>query len=73
MLMAGYCIVEIGSVPQTDRLNTNLGATCEEWSQLPDKAQKEVVAIEIHGSIIHRYSSNESEALAYKFRHPEIR
>jgi hypothetical protein len=71
--MAGYCIVEIGAAPETDQVNAILGATCEEWSQLPDKAQKEVVAIEIHSNIVRRYSYNESEALAYKFRHPKIR
>jgi hypothetical protein len=71
--MTGYCIVNIGAVAAADRLGTNLGATCEEWSQLPDKARKEVVEIEIHGNLIRRYSCMESEALAQEFRHPIIR
>jgi hypothetical protein len=71
--MTGYCIVRIGVAPESDRVNAILGATCSEWSQLHDKAQKEVVAIETHGNLIRRYSSLESEQLAYSFLHPKIR
>lgn len=71
--MTAYCIVRIGAAPESDRVSAILGATCSEWSQLPDKAQKEVVAIETHGNLIRRYSSQESEQLAYSFIHPKIR
>lgn len=69
-----YCIVKIGEPAEADcRLNTKLGATCEEWSQLPDRVQMEVVEIDLGGSVIHRYSSAESQKKARDFHNPRIR
>ena len=66
--MAGYCIVPIGAVPVGNRLNANFTTTCIEWSELPDKADREVVKVQ-YGSVLHRYSAAEAELEALKISH----
>lgn len=67
-----YQIVRIGSSPG-DLCFANEGATCEEWSQLEDKANKEVIAVDLAtGKISHRYPHEESEKIASIWRNPTI-
>jgi hypothetical protein len=69
-----YCIVNIGESPELDcRLNADLGATCKEWSQLPDTVQMEVVEIDLGGDVSRRYSSAESKKIVRSFQHPKTR
>ena len=68
-----YQIATIGGLPGNDSFAVE-GATCEEWSLREDKADKEVIAIDLAtGKVSHRYSHEESEKIANSWRHPIIR
>ncbi len=68
-----YQIVRIGVLPGNDSFAME-GATCEQWSRLDDKADKEVIAVDIAtGKVSHRYPHEESESIARNWRNPTVR
>lgn len=67
--MLTYQIVKIGDLPGDETTFSSEGGTCAEWSQLNDKAEKEVVAIDLTtGAVRRRYPPSESERIALDFR-----
>jgi len=67
-----YQIVKIGGAPGDNGFPYE-GATCEKWSRLEDKAEKEVVAVDlVTGQVTYRYSAAEAEKNATIWRNPKI-
>jgi hypothetical protein len=68
-----YHIVKVGEMPGNDGFPFE-GATCAEWSRLADKAEKEVIAVDLATKqVIRRYSADEAEKIAKTWNNPTIR
>ncbi|MGA2370104.1 MAG: hypothetical protein ACLPPV_03670 [Candidatus Korobacteraceae bacterium] len=68
-----YHIVKIGEAPGNDGYPYER-ATCAEWSSLEDKAEKEVIAVDLATKqVMRRYSAAEAEQIANNWRNPEVR
>lgn len=71
--MNTYHIVRIGDPPGSQSA-ANRGGTCAAWSDSKDKANIEVIEVDLAtGNVLHRFTPAEAEKIAYEFRHPRIR
>jgi hypothetical protein len=61
--------VRKGDLPGNDGSATR-GAVCARWAESPDKANTEVVEVDLSGNVIRRFSQAESESIAHKFDNP---
>jgi|HubBroStandDraft_3_1064219.scaffolds.fasta_scaffold02151_2 hypothetical protein len=67
-----YYIVRIGEAPGDNGFPFE-GATCTEWSRLEDKAEKEVIAVDlVTGRVTNRYPAAEAEKIANIWRNSKI-
>ena len=67
-----YHIVKRGDPPGIQAASSR-GGTCAAWCDSHDKANTEVIEVDLAtGEVLHRFTPDEANKLAYEFRHPRL-